>query len=80
MRGQQDNPPVFGTQPLSLWAAGDRVRDPYIFAVAAEAAAGLYDLEVGLYDPVTGARLPVTGADSKSLGDRILLKNTVSVR
>ncbi len=80
LRGQQDNPPVFGTQPLSLWMAGDQVRDPYAFPVAADAPPGRYDLEIGLYDPMTGTRLPVTGPDGTWWGDRILLEEIIRVR
>ncbi|HEY66066.1 MAG TPA: DUF2079 domain-containing protein, partial [Caldilineae bacterium] len=80
LRGQQDNPPVFGTQPLPLWSAGDEVRDPYAFPVAVDAPPGRYALAVGLYDPATGARLPVTGPDGAPWGDHILIKNAVRVR
>jgi len=80
LRGQQDNPPVFGTQPLPLWTTGDEVRDPYAFQVAADAPPGSYAIAVGLYDPATGARLPVTGPDGTPLGDHILLENAVRVR
>ncbi|MDW8099285.1 MAG: DUF2079 domain-containing protein [Anaerolineae bacterium] len=80
LRGQQDNPPVFGTQPLPLWRPGDHVRDPYAFSVALDAPPGRYDLKIGLYDPATGVRLPVTGLDGASWGDRILLEDVVHVR
>lgn len=80
LRSQQDNPPVFGTQPLSLWQLGDYVRDPYTFPVALDAPSGQYDLEIGLYDPVTGVRLPVMGPDGAPWGDRVLLEDAVRVR
>ncbi|MCD6291689.1 MAG: hypothetical protein J7M34_14415, partial [Anaerolineae bacterium] len=80
LRGQQDNPPVFGTQPLPLWETGDMIRDPYAFQVAADAPAGHYAIEVGLYDPTTGTRLPVMGPDGASWGDHILIQDAVRVR
>ncbi len=80
LRGQQDNPPVFGTQPLPLWVTGDQVRDPYAFPVAADAPPGRYSIAVGLYDPATGARLPVMGPDGTPWGDRILLEDALRVR
>ena len=80
LRGQQDNPPVFGTQPLPLWTTGDEVRDSYAFQVAADAPPGSYAIAVGLYDPATGTRLPVTGPDGIPLGDHILLEKAVRVR
>jgi uncharacterized membrane protein len=79
LRGQQDNPPVFGTQPLPLWRLGDYVRDPYAFSIALDASSGQYDLEIGLYDPATGTRLPVVGPDGAPWGDRILLKDVIRV-
>ena len=80
LRGQQDNPPVFGTQPLPLWKFGDHVRDPYTFSIAPGTPSGWYDLEIGLYDPATGTRLPVVGPDGTPWGDRILLEGVIRVR
>lgn len=80
VRGQQDNPPVWGTQPLSLWRAGDRVRDPYQIPVPADAPPGRYDLAIGLYDPTTGERLPVYGADGAPLGDHVRLAGAIDLR
>ena len=80
LRGQWDNPPVFGTQPLPLWRQGDRIRDPYAFSVAPDAPPGRYALAVGMYDPETGTRLPVTGPDGAPWGDHIRLEGAVRVR
>lgn len=79
VRGQQDNPPVWGTQPLSLWRVGDRVRDPYWIPVPADAPPGRYDLAIGLYDPTSGARLPVYGADGTHLGDHVHLVGAIEL-
>ncbi|GAB4568578.1 MAG: hypothetical protein Kow0047_21530 [Anaerolineae bacterium] len=80
LRGQQDNPPVFGTQPFSVWRTGDHVRDPYRILLPADAPPGRYKLAVGLYDPNTGERLPVTAVDGQARGDHILLEGVVRVR
>jgi 4-amino-4-deoxy-L-arabinose transferase-like glycosyltransferase len=71
---QQDNWPVQGTQPTSLWTAGTRVDDPYEIVIPVTAPPGLYTLVAGMYDVETGTRLAVLsddlsepGADSVSL-------------
>ncbi len=78
VRAQQDNPPLRGTYPTTLWVRGEVVVDEYDLAVDIDAPPGEYAIEVGLYDPVTMRRLPVfdpTGA----AGDRVLL-GTIRVR
>ncbi len=80
VRGQQDNPPVWGTQPLSLWRVGDRVRDPYQIPVPADAPPGRYDVAIGLYDPASGDRLPAYGADDAPLGDHVRLAGAIELR
>jgi hypothetical protein len=72
IRGQQDNPPVGGSYPTTLWVPGEVVVDEYALAVQPDALKGKYVIEVGLYDAATMQRLPVldpTGA----VGDRVLL-------
>jgi hypothetical protein len=74
IRGQQDNPPVGGRYPTTLWVPGEVIVDEYAIVVQPDAPPGSYVVEVGLYDPATMQRLPVldpTGA----VGDRILLGN-----
>jgi len=64
--GQQDNPPVGGTYPTSLWLAGEVVTDVYVIPVRADAAPGPHRLEVGMYVAETGVRLPVAGTSNDS--------------
>jgi len=72
--GQQDNPPVGGTYPTSLWLAGEVVTDVYVIPVRADATPGPHRLEVGMYVAETGARLPVAGTS----GDSVVLQ-TINV-
>ena len=72
VHGQQDNPPVHGTYPTTLWVPGEIVVDGYPVPVDAGAPPGSYVLEVGMYDPETMARLPVSDPAGIS-GDRVLL-------
>jgi len=71
MSGQQDNAPVGGTHPTSLWAAGEIVTDRYIIKVRERATAGLQRMEVGMYIAENGVRLPVkeTGGDAVALDE-----------
>jgi 4-amino-4-deoxy-L-arabinose transferase-like glycosyltransferase len=72
MRGQQDNPPLAGRYPTTLWVTGEVVVDRYDIEVQVDAPPGKYAIEVGMYDPANVQRLAVldpTGA----VGDRVLL-------
>ena len=74
VRGQQDNPPVAGRYPTTLWVVGEVVVDRYDIEVQGDAPPGMYAIEVGMYDPANVQRLAVldpTGA----VGDRVLLGN-----
>ncbi len=61
MTGQQDNQPVRGSYPTTLWLPGEVVADAYEISVRPDAAGGEHRLEVGMYEPETGTRLPVAG-------------------
>jgi hypothetical protein len=73
IRGQQDNPPMNGTYPTTLWAPGEVVADAYALQVDADAQPGTHAIEVGLYVVETGQRLPVLDAAGQVTGDRILV-------
>ncbi len=72
IRGQQDNPPVAGTYPTTLWVPGEVVVDRYDITIRGDTPPGMHVIEVGLYDPANMQRLPVLDP-SGALGDRILL-------
>lgn len=80
LRGQQDNPPVYGTYPTGQWVAGEIVVDKYDITLEAGAPPGKYALELGMYDPATVERLPVRSAGGPSLGDRVLLSGAIEVQ
>ena len=73
VRGQQDNVPVNGTYPTTLWAPGEVIVDRYAITVDADAAPGRHAIEVGLYVAETGQRLPLLDAGGQVVGDRILV-------
>ncbi|MGB0383683.1 MAG: phospholipid carrier-dependent glycosyltransferase [Ardenticatenaceae bacterium] len=57
---QQDQEPLGGFFPTSLWPAGQVIADEYELLLPADAPAGTYELRVGMYDLVTGQRLPIS--------------------
>lgn len=68
--GQQDNEPVNGQAPTTLWAPGMIIEDPYLIHVDAGAPPGLYAIEVGMYGLIDGVRLAVAGGgDAISLAE-----------
>ncbi len=73
IQGQQDNPPLEGSYPTTLWAPGEVVVDEYSLVVNADAPTGEHVLEIGLYVAETGQRLPVLDEAGQIIGDRILL-------
>jgi hypothetical protein len=56
---QQDQPPLKGAYPTSLWDPGEIIADELALPLPAELPPGRYELLVGLYDPLSGQRLPV---------------------
>jgi len=73
IRGQQDNPPVRGSYPTTMWLSGEVVTDEYALVVDGDAAPGEHVIEIGLYVAETGRRLPVLDEAGQVVGDRILL-------
>ena len=47
---KQENLPVEGMAPTDTWQPGAVIRDPYRLALPADAAPGVYSLQIGLYD------------------------------
>lgn len=66
---QQDQQPMKGANPTSLWAAHEQVVDPYLFELGPDSA----QIEVGLYSAETGARLGVLDASGRAIGDHLIL-------
>lgn len=59
---QQDQPPLGGNYPTSVWQPGDEIVDQYVLAVPEDAAPGVYRPLVGLYLPTTLERVQVGSA------------------
>ncbi|MGC9467809.1 MAG: glycosyltransferase family 39 protein [Anaerolineae bacterium] len=76
--GQQDNEPVNGQAPTTLWTPGAIIEDPYLIPVDPQAPQGAYTLEVGLYGLVDGVRLSAQGPEGAIKDDAVLL-TTVTV-
>ncbi len=73
IRGQQDNPPMQGRYPTTLWMVGEVVVDEYVLVVDPLAQPGEHVIEIGMYAPETGQRLPILDAGGGVMGDRILV-------
>ena len=58
---QQDQPPLQGAYPTSLWHPGEIIADEIVFSWPARLPEDGYELVVGLYDLKTGQRLSVAG-------------------
>ncbi len=67
---QQDNPPVNGAYPTTLWLPGEIVTDSYTIALPTDMPPGDYPIQVGMYVAEDGLRL----------GDPILLNTVVSIQ
>ena len=68
---QQDNPPMRGQLPTSLWVPGIIVQDDYQIVLPPDQPAGDYTVQIGLYRLETGERLPPRSS-SGEVKDRAL--------
>lgn len=66
---QQDNPPVNGTYPTTLWLPGEIMTDPYDIALPADVSPGDYSVEIGFYIAENGLRL----------ADAVLLNTVITI-
>jgi hypothetical protein len=67
---QQDNPPVNGTYPTTLWLPSEVIADPYNIPLPTDLPPGDYPIQVGFYIAETGLRL----------ADPVLLDTIVSIQ
>ena len=65
---QKDKLAIDELRPMSSWAVGDALRDPYAIVIPTDLPIGDYRVMVGVYDPVTGQRLTTAEGDSVTLG------------
>lgn len=64
---QQDQPPLNGHYPTSLWSPGETIADEIVLPIPSDLSPGIYDLVIGLYNFRTGERLPVPDHPENSL-------------
>jgi hypothetical protein len=63
--GQEDSPANY--MPISLWQAGDKIRDVHTIPLQSSSLPEDYSVAVGLYDPTTVIRLPARSAQGTAL-------------
>ena len=71
--GQRDSEPGGGAKPTTTWVPGQQVVDRIGLPIQADAAPGVYQVEVGLYYPPTMERPPVYDSSNRPQGNRLLL-------
>jgi hypothetical protein len=76
---QQDNPPVQGNLPTSLWLPGIMVRDNYQIELPADQPAGEYAIRIGMYSADTGERLTINSPTGEAQ-DRVLDLSRITLR
>ncbi|MEZ4661378.1 MAG: hypothetical protein R2911_27830 [Caldilineaceae bacterium] len=64
---QQDQPPLNGFLPTTLWRAEQTIRDRIELTIPPAAAPGRYIVRIGFYDPETLVRLGVGAGDAVDL-------------
>jgi len=70
---QEDNQPLSGDYPTSIWDQGQVIRDRHELTLPSDIPAGAYEVEVGLYLSSSGERLPVLDDAGGMLDNRIVL-------
>ncbi len=78
-RTGQDNQPVWGSYPTTLWQPGEEITDKYSLTIPAGAPAGDHRLHVGWYDPATQKRVPVIDAAGRPGADFVILNTIIRV-
>lgn len=79
-RTGQDNLPVWGSYPTTLWQPGEKITDKYTLTVPAGAPPGDHRLRVGWYNSTTQERVPVVDNQGQSGGDFTTLNVIIRVK
>ncbi|MCL4297803.1 MAG: glycosyltransferase family 39 protein [Anaerolineae bacterium] len=79
-RTGQDNLPVWGSYPTTLWQPGEKITDKYTLTVPAGAPPGDHRLRVGWYNSTTQERVPVLANQGQSSGDFTTLNVIIRVK
>ena len=69
---QDDQQPLEGILPTTIWRAGQHIVDEYVLTVPTDAPTGEYTLLAGLYDEQSRQRLPVVIGEAPA-GDAVQL-------
>lgn len=64
-----DSPPLAGSYPTTVWAAGEVINDQYQLTIPADLANGRYPIWIGMYDPNTLERMPLTINNARQPAD-----------
>jgi hypothetical protein len=78
-RTSQDNQPVWGSYPTTLWQPGEKISDKYTLTIPPGAPPGEHRLSVGWYDSATQQRVPIINAASQPTADHVILNTLIRV-
>jgi hypothetical protein len=78
-RTSQDNQPVWGSYPTTLWQPGEKISDKYTLTIPPGAPPGDHRLSVGWYDSATQQRVPIINAASQPTADHVILNTLIRV-
>jgi hypothetical protein len=76
---QADGQPIRAQYPTSFWDAGERILDPHVLTIPADAPPGEYRLRVGLYLLDTGERLPIFDANGQIVAHHLDWPTAITV-
>lgn len=69
----QEDLPMHGGNPTTLWRAGEMVQDEHTIRVPADASPGRYRLEVSVYSPSADGLIPFTTPEATQVDDLAFL-------
>ncbi len=78
-RTGQDNQPVWGSYPTTLWQSGEKIVDKYTLTIPEGTPPGDHRLRLGWYDAATGQRLPVLAEPGQPQADNTVLNVVIRV-
>jgi hypothetical protein len=74
---QQDQPPLQGVYPTSLWDPGELIADEIVIHPTAEINSGEYTIVIGMYNLNTKERLMISGSPNNelTLASKVIIGN-----
>jgi hypothetical protein len=73
IQAQRDSVPGNGALPTSGWAGEEIIADGHEIPIATDTPPSRYSIALGMYDASTGDRLPSFDAESKPVGDHLVI-------